>query len=61
MEPAKVGDKIKACGQIVTIGEIISQDYWGEGRGGWYIEFKDKKGMYRYWKQQYDGGELIRA
>lgn len=57
-EEVKIDDKIKCQRQLVTISEIISQNYYD--RDGWFIEFLDANGHYRYWKQYCDGGELIR-
>lgn len=63
------GDKIRCMKMVVEIGKTIHyQDcYWEvtedhpEGAWYWDIEFVDSQGMYRHWKQMFDGGELIRA
>ena len=52
---AEPGDKIRACGIIVTIDRILYQDFWRD----WDIEFIDTDGNYRHWKQYFDKGELI--
>lgn len=37
---------------------VLTANHWGK-QDGWYIEMVDKNGVYRYWKQNQDGGELI--
>lgn len=54
----EVGDKIHAQGCTFEVAEILSQDDWGD-RDGIYIEFRDPKGNYHYWKQGCDGGYVI--
>jgi hypothetical protein len=51
---------IKAKGLVVT-GYVISADNWEfePEKENWYIELMDTKGIYRYWKQEFDGGELL--
>lgn len=51
------GDKVKCQGFICTIAEIAFQEYY-EGYG-FITEFRDTNGVYRNWKQEVDGGELI--
>lgn len=60
-ELEQVKDKdlyVRLHGCSIHIDRIVSIDHFGE-RDGWYIEFYDDRGTYRYWKQGYDGGELI--
>lgn len=67
MREAKVGDKIKCSGVTATIKEIISQYSDPEYDNGKVkieylsVEFFDTEGKYRYWKQRFDGGQLISA
>ena len=56
---ANVNDRISCMGEIVKISKIIRQDYW-EGYG-FDIEFLDARGKYRHWKQELDGGKLLRT
>ena len=51
-------DKIKCQGIEVIIADIHYQDYY---ESVWDIEFTDINGVYRHWKQAYDGGEFIPA
>lgn len=51
----KVGDIIHCQGIIVTIKEIAWQEPWSM-RNSYYLEFRDTNGVYRSWKQCYDGG-----
>ena len=61
MENLKIntGDAItiKAQGKKIT-GKVISAYYY-KNDGGWYIELEDASGEYYYYKEQYDGGEII--
>ena len=57
MVEAKIGDVIVCCGVEAEIGEIISQYTDDEFLA---VEFIDTHGMYRYWKQRFDGGRIIR-
>jgi len=56
----KVGDKIHCKGITCTIKEIAWQESWTM-RNSYYLEFRDTDGIYRSWKQCYDGGyaELV--
>lgn len=51
----EVGDTIVCMGIKATIAEIAFQEPW-EWRESYYLEFKDTNGVYRSWKQEYDGG-----
>ena len=53
---SKPGDVIVCQGITVTIEEIYCQYY---DDGFWDIEFMDTDGVYRHWKQRFDGGALI--
>ena len=53
---AKPGDLIRIANVTVKIAKIFYQEYY---RGVWDIEFIDNYGIYRHWKQLYDGGVLI--
>jgi len=50
---------IKAMGRTVT-GKAISANFFGE-QDGWYIELTEANvpGGYSYYKQSYDGGNVI--
>lgn len=52
------GDKICVKGITCTIKEIVVQEPW-EWRNAFYIEFRDTNGVYRSWKQNFDGGKVI--
>lgn len=42
-----------------TIGTVISAaKYWRDG--SWDIEFLDQYGVYWYWKQSIDGGDITK-
>lgn len=51
------GDRIYCRGIIVTIKEIDHQDDFGSE--GFDIEFYDRKGSFRSWKQRFDGGFVL--
>lgn len=59
----EVGDKISALGVIVTIKEILYQDWYSRNDFNtgeyWDVEFIDSLGNYRHWVSQYDGGKVI--
>lgn len=52
------GDIVKCQGLTVTIKEIAWQEPW-EWRNAYYLEFRDTDGVYRSWKQNFDGGTAI--
>lgn len=56
----QIGDTIKCMGITATIKEIAFQEPW-EWRESWYLEFTDTNGVYRSWKQEYDGGRAYDA
>lgn len=53
----EVGDTvvIKEMGVKATIAKISWQEPW-RWWNSWYLEFTDTNGIYRSWKQIYDGG-----
>lgn len=53
----KEGDRIRCNGLVVTIKKIYYQ--FDGGEDDLMCEFEDTWGTHRYWKQQFDGGELI--
>lgn len=57
-DSVKVGDTIVCNGLRATVATIHYQDYFDES--GFNIEFTSTDGVYRSWKQNLDGGELIR-
>ena len=52
----EVGDVVKCQGIKAEIAHIEWQEPW-EWRESWYLEFTDTRGVYRSWKQMYDGGK----
>lgn len=59
MQDLQVGDTVVCGGIKATIAEIAWQEPWS-WRNSFYLEFRDTKGNYRSWKQEYDGGYVIR-
>lgn len=53
------GDVIKCQGITCTIDTIAFQEPWSY-RDSYYLEFTDTDGVYRSWKQKYDGGDAYR-
>lgn len=49
------GDVVYCQGIACTIKEIVWQEPW-EMRKAYYLEFRDINGVYRSWKQNFDGG-----
>lgn len=55
MRDLRPGDRIHCQGIVCTIKEIAWQEQW-EWREAYYLEFRDTNGVYRLWKQNYNGG-----
>ena len=55
MRDLRPGDVIHCQGITCTIKEIAWQEPW-ELRKAYYLEFHDTNGVYRSWKQTFDGG-----
>ena len=55
MRDLRPGDVVHCQGIVCTIKEIAWQEPW-EWREAYYLEFRDTDGVYRSWKQNYDGG-----
>lgn len=55
MRDLRPGDVVHCQGIVCTIKEIVWQEPW-EWREAYYLEFRDTNGVYRSWKQNYDGG-----
>jgi len=55
MRDLRPGDVVHCQGIVCTIKEIAWQEPW-EWRKAYYLEFRDTNGVYRSWKQNYDGG-----
>lgn len=51
----EIGDIIKVQGITATIASIAFQEPWS-WRKSYYLEFTDTNGVYRSWKQEFDGG-----
>lgn len=49
------GDVVYCQGIACTIKEIVWQEPW-EMRKAYYLDFWDTSGIYRSWKQNFDGG-----
>lgn len=58
----KQGDKITCKDLTVTVDQIHSQSNYGtDDEPCYYIEFRDTDGVFRYWKQDVDGGFVTPA
>lgn len=56
-----IGMQVECQGRTVTIAQVNSASNYGRnGNDDWYIEFTDTTGQTRYWKQELDGGRLVR-
>lgn len=55
MRDLRPGDKVHVNGITCEIAEITFQEPW-EWREAYYLEFRDTNGVYRSWKQNFDGG-----
>lgn len=58
MRDLKKGDVIHVGNITCEVAEIIWQEPW-QWRNAYHLEFKDTDGIYRSWKQSYDGGKAI--
>ena len=58
-EELQVGDIVTCKGITCTIATITFQEPW-EWRNSYYTEFRDTNGVYRSWKQNFDGGHAYR-
>ena len=66
--PLRPGDVIRAYGLSFTIAKIFYQDWYGPRDAapecsdfwGYDVEFRDTEGRYHHWKQNEDGGDVIR-
>ena len=54
-EQLQVGDIVVCKGIKCEIAKITFSEPWS-WRNSYYAEFTDTNGVYRSWKQQYDGG-----
>jgi len=61
------GDVITALGHSYTVSVVLFQDWYGDRSDangtawwGYDIEFKDTNGNYHHWKQNEDGGDVVR-
>lgn len=55
MRDLKPGDIVHVQWIVCEIAEIAWQEPW-DWRKAYYLEFRDTNGIYRSWKQNFDGG-----
>lgn len=62
------GDIIYALGYSFPVREVLYQDYYGDKASAGFsdcwghdVEFKDAEGRYHHWKQNQDGGGVLRV
>jgi translation initiation factor IF-1 len=56
----RAGDHIKVQGVTIMVNKVIRQERFKEGdKYYWDVEFLDVLDGYHYWKQYFDGGEVI--
>lgn len=55
MRDLKPGDIVHCHGIVCEIKKIAWQEPWS-WRNAYYLEFRDTNGVYRSWKQNFDGG-----
>ena len=55
MRDLKPGDVVHVQGIVCEIAEIAWLEPW-DWREAYYLEFRDTNGIYRSWKQNFDGG-----
>ena len=53
------GDRVRALGMEFEVDRVLHSEYWD--RYGWDVEFIDTHGRYHHWKQEEDGGELLKT
>lgn len=64
----KAGDVIRSGCHAYTVGRILFQDWYGPREAvppcsdcwGYDVEFTDNNGNYHHWKQNMDGGDVVR-
>lgn len=55
MRDLRAGDVVHVQGITCTVMRIVWQEPWA-WREAYYLEFYDTNGVYRSWKQNFDGG-----